>query len=222
MDPAWKPLFKIGGWTAIFMALIYPFQIVVFMIAPPADTAIGWFNLFQSNKLLGLLSFELLFIFYSALSIPLTIALYISLRRTDPSLTAIYLAFSLIGTAMLFTARPAFEMLSLSGKYAAATTEAERSLYLAAGETLMAVFKGTAFQISYFFGSITGLVVSVVMLKSNIFSKATAFVRIASSIFDFGILVPVIGTFISIFSVLCLLVWDILIARRFVQLGRRT
>lgn len=220
MESAWKPLFKIGGWAAASMALIYPLQIVVFMIAPPADSAIGWFELFQSNKLLGLLSFELLFIFYGVLSIPLTIALFVALKRTDPSLTAIYLALSLIGTAMLFAARPAFEMLSLSNQYAAATTEAQRSLYLAAGEATMADFKGTAFQVSYFLGSITGLIVSVVMLKSNIFSKGIAYLRIASSIFDFGILIPVIGTYISIFSVLFLLAWNVMIARRFFQLGK--
>ncbi|MEW6027964.1 MAG: hypothetical protein ACOYZ8_15425 [Chloroflexota bacterium] len=219
-DPAWKTLYKIGGWAAALMALIYPLQIVVFTIAPPADTAIGWFTLFQSNKLLGLLSFELLFVFYGVLSIPVTIALYVALRRTDPSLTGIYLALGLIGTAMLFAARPAFEMLSLSNQYAAATTEAQRSLYLAAGETLMAIFKGTAFQVSYYLGSITGLIVSIVMLKSNIFSKGTAYVRIASSVLDFGILIPKMGIFISIFSVLFLLVWNILISRRFFQLGR--
>jgi hypothetical protein len=220
IDPAWKPIFKIGGWTALLMALIYPLQIVVFMIAPPADTAIGWFTLFQSNKLLGLLSFELLFVFYGVLSIPVTIALYVALRRTDPSLTAIYLALGLLGTAMLLTARPAFEMLSLSDKYATATTEAQQSLYLAAGEALVAIFKGTAFQASYYLGSITGLIVSIVMLKSHIFSKIIAYVRIASGILDFGILIPRIGIFVSILSVLFLLAWNILISRRFFQLGR--
>jgi hypothetical protein len=218
--PDWKPLYKIGGWAALTMVLIYPLQLVVFSIAPPAETAIGWFTLFQANKLMGLLSFELLFIFYGALSIPVAIALYIALRRTDPSLTAIYLALGLVGTTALFTARPAFEMLSLSNQYATATTEAQRSLYLAAGETLRAVFNGTAFQVSYFLGSITGLIISIVMLRSNIFSKATAYVRIASSVLDFGILVPVIGIFISIFSVLFLLIWNVLIARRLLQLGR--
>jgi hypothetical protein len=204
------------------MVLIYPLQLAIFMIAPPADTALGWFTLFESNKLLGLLSFELLFVFYGVLSIPVTIALYIALRRTDPSLTAIYLALGLVGTTALFAARPAFEMLSLSNRYAAATTETQRVLFLAGGETLLAVFKGTAFQVSYFLGSITGLIVSVVMLKSDIFSKGIAYLRIASSIFDFGILIPVIGTYISIFSVLFLLIWNILIARRLFQLGRAT
>jgi hypothetical protein len=40
-------------------------------------------------------------------------------------------------------------MLSLSEEYAAATTDAERDLYLAAGQAMLATFEGTAFQVSY-------------------------------------------------------------------------
>ena len=74
---------------------------------------------------------------------------------------------------------------------------------------------------SYVFGSLTGLIISVVMLRSNIFSRLTAYVRIISSVFDFGIFVPTIGIFISSFSAVLLLIWNILIARRLLQLGGR-
>jgi hypothetical protein len=57
------------------------------------------------------------------------------------------------------------------------------------------------------------------MLQANIFSKATAYVRIASSICDFGLFLPVIGMFISILSVLFLAIWNIMIARRLFQLA---
>ena len=63
-------------------------------------------------------------------------------------------------------------------------------------------------------------IISLVMLKTDVFSKTTAYLRIASSVFDFGLYVPVVGMYISIFSVLFLLIWDILIARRLFQLGR--
>jgi hypothetical protein len=45
-------------------------------------------------------------------------------------------------------------------------------------------------------------------------------VRIASSVCDFGLYVPGIGMYISIFSVLFLVIWNILIARRLFQLGQ--
>jgi len=116
-------------------------------------------------------------------------------------------------------ARPAFEMLYLSHGYAAAKTDAESAIFLAAGEAKVATFHGTAFYINYILGSLTGLIISWVMLKTTLFSKATAYVRIASSICDFGLFVPTIGMFIAIFSMLFLVIWNIMIARRFFQLA---
>jgi hypothetical protein len=58
------------------------------------------------------------------------------------------------------------------------------------------------------------------MLRASIFSKATAYVRIASSICDLGLYIPVVGLYISIFSVLFLFIWNILIARKCFELGK--
>jgi hypothetical protein len=69
-------------------------------------------------------------------------------------------------------------------------------------------------------GSISGLLLAYVMLKSNVFNRTTAYIRIASALFDFGIFIPGIGTVLSIFAVLFLLVWDILVAIRLFKLGR--
>lgn len=221
-EHGWKPLFKIGGVSALMMVGIIIAQMIVFISAPPPyeGGASAWFALFQNNKIIGLINFELLMIVYVFLSIPITLSLYILLRRVSPSFTVLYVVLSLIGIMSFIVARPAFEMLSLSNGYAAAATDAERAIYLSAGETLLAVFHGTAFQVSYILGSLGGLIVSLVMLKTDVFSKTTAYLRIASSVFDFGLYIPVVGMYISIFSVLFLLIWDVLVARRLFQLGR--
>lgn len=215
----WKSLYKIGGLAVLLMILIVPIQLAVFSIEPPPSTALGWFELFQDNALLGLLSFELLFIVYGVLAIPLSLALYVALRRTDPVWMALYLALTIAGSAALFSARPALEMLHLSGQYAATTSEAQRAVYLAAGEGMLATFHGTSYMVSYLLGSITGLILSIVMLRSQIFSRATAYIRIASSILDFGLFLPVVGLYVSAFSAVLLFVWNIMIARRMFQLG---
>jgi hypothetical protein len=221
-NSGWQSLYKIGSVCSALMVIIILSQFVVFMAAPPPleGTAADWFALFQQNKFMGLLAFELLMVVYTILSIPLALAFFAALRKVDPSLTAIYMALTVIGVVSFIVARPAFEMLFLSGQYSAATTEVERAAFLAAGETLVAMFHGTAFQVSYFLGSIGGFLISVVMLKSNLFSKSTAYMRIASSLLDFGLFVPTIGLFLSLLSVLCLLIWNILVARRLWQLGK--
>ena len=221
-EQGWKPLFNLGGLSALMMVGIIIAQMIVFMSAPPPyeGGASAWFTLFQNNKIIGLINFELLMIVYVFLSIPITLSLYVLLRRVSPSFTTLYVVLSLIGIMSFIVARPAFEMLFLSNGYAAATTDAERAVYLSAGETLLAVFHGTAFQVSYVLGSLGGLIISIVMLKTDVFSKTTAYLRIASSVFDFGLYVPAVGMYISIFSVLFLLIWDILVAQRLFQLGR--
>jgi hypothetical protein len=220
MDPGWKPLYRITGYAVLIMLTIIPIQLIVFSVSPPPGDALGWFALFQDSKLMGLLSFELLFIVYGVLSIPVILALYITLRRTHPTLTLLYLGLSIVGTAALLMARPAFEMLHLSDQYALATTEAQRVILLAAGEAMLSVFHGTTYLVSYVLASITGFIISIVMLKTNIFNKATAYIRIVSSVLDFGLFIPAIGIFLSAISAMLLLVWNILISRRFFQLGR--
>ena len=123
-EHGWKPLFNLGGVSALMMVGIIIAQMIVFMSAPPPyeGGASAWFTLFQNNKIIGLINFELLMIVYVFLSIPITLSLYILLRRVSPSFTALYVVLSLIGIMSFIVARPAFEMLSLSNGYAAATT----------------------------------------------------------------------------------------------------
>jgi hypothetical protein len=217
-----KSLYTIGGIAALLMVMLIVFQFIVYMAAPPPleGTVTDWFVLFQKNSLIGLLDFELLMIVYTLVAVPLYIALYFALKQANQPLMSIFLALTIIGVGAFIAARPAFEMLSISKQYAAATTEAQRSIYLTSGETLIAIFHGTAFHVSYVLGSISGLILSFVMLKSSVFSKGTAYMRIASSVFDFGLFIPGIGTLLSIFAVLLLLVWDIMVAVRLFQLGR--
>jgi hypothetical protein len=221
VDLGWIGLYKAGGAAAVIMVAITIAQFIIFISWPPplAGSVLDWFTLFQDNWLRGLLSFELLMIVYVCLSTLLALALFVALKRINKSLMAIYLALSLVGVIAFIAARPAFEMLSISNQYAAATTDAQRSVLLAAGEGMLAVFNGTAFYVSYVLGSITGLVVSFVMIRSKIFSKATAYARIVSSILDFGLFIPAIGIFISMFSVVFLLICNILIARRLFNLA---
>jgi hypothetical protein len=111
-------------------------------------------------------------------------------------------------------------MLSLSDQYAAATTDGQRDLLLAAGQAMLAIYNGTAFHVSYVIGAVAFLVIAVVMLRSTEFSKATAYLGIAANVIALGLYVPAIGIYISIFSVLFLFIWYILIARKLLELGR--
>jgi hypothetical protein len=218
----WGVLYSVGGVAALVMVLITLIQFVVFAVAPPPleGNAGDWFALFQKSPVLGLLGFDLALVVYALLSVVVALALFAALRPASPSLTALFLVLSVIGGIAFVVARPGLEMLSLSNQFAAATTEAHRAALLAAGEAMVAIFHGTAFQVSYFLGSLSGLVIAAAMLRSSLFSRGTAYLRIASSVFDLGLFIPGIGLLISLLSVVCLLVFNLLIARRLLQLGR--
>jgi hypothetical protein len=220
VESRWNWLLKIGGAAAILEAVIIPIAIVVYIVSPPPTTATGYFALFQTNALLGLLALDLLLVIGVVVSIPMTLALYVTLRRVGESSMAIALALSLEGAATYFASNTSINMLSLSGQYAAATTDAQRAMFLAAGQAMLAIYTGTAFHVNYLIGGTAFLIMSFVMLRSDIFSKATAYVGIISNVMGFALYVPKIGILLSIISVVGLFIWYIMIARRLFQLGQ--
>jgi hypothetical protein len=220
-DTSWKPLYRVGGAAALVTAVLIPLQIVVFVAWPPPleGTVSEWFTLFEDNWLLGLLSLDLLLIVDYVLLVPIVLALYVALRRVSESWMAVATALYFVAIAAYFASNTAFEMLSLSDQYAAATTDAQRTMYLAAGQAMLATFEGTAFQVSYVLASLAGIIIGAVMLRSDIFSKVAAYALIVGDVIGLGLYVPTIGIFLSVISVPVLWIWYVLIARRLIQLG---
>jgi hypothetical protein len=112
-------------------------------------------------------------------------------------------------------------MLSLSNAYTIAATDAERNSLLTAGAMMVATWQGTAFDVSYLLAAIAVLIVSVVMLRSTLFSRATAYVGLVMGAMA---LVPptagAVGMFLSLGSLIPTAIWLALIARRLFQLSR--
>lgn len=219
VDPIYRSLYRIGGVAAALEVVVTVLHSGVFFVVGLPGDILEWFELFNSSPLSGLLAFELLLVVYVIFSVPLSLALYAALRRSNASLMSLYLALSLFGAVAFVVSRPGFEMLSLSHAYAGAASDAQRAVYLAAGEAMLAVFGGTAYWVSYILGSISGLIISVVILRGGVFSKPTGYLRFASGILDFGIFVPTVGLFIALISVFCLMGFNILVSRRLLQFG---
>ncbi len=85
---------------------------------------------------------------------------------------------------------------------------------------MLATWQGTAFQVGYILASIAGIVIGAIMLLSNVFSRATAYMLILANVIGLGLYVPTIGVYIAVFSVVFLEVWYILIGLRLLHLGR--
>ena len=219
-DPRWKGLYKVGGAAAWTTLAIMIAQIGVFVAWPPPETVDGFFELFRENWLLGLLSLDLLYILNNAIIIPIYLALYITLKREAESAMLIALVVGLVGIGSYFASSVAFEMLSLSGQAALAANDAQRSIFQAAGEAMLATYKGTAFDVYYVLNALTLLVFSTVMLRSKVFARATAYWGLAAGVLM--IIPSTAGTIGLIFSLLSLVPWAVFaaqIAIKFTRLG---
>ena len=216
----WDWLFRIAGAAALLMFVIIPVQIVVFLASPPPQTVPEYFALFQHNRLLGLLDLDLLLIVDNLLSIPLYLSLFIALKRKNGSFTLMGTFLGLLSIILYLVSREAtFSMATLSDQYVLAASEAQRQILLAAGQVLLVSYNGTVFNISYILGALALIILSLVMLRTNLFNKATAYLGLAANLIALGLYIPVVGIYISVFSVLILWVWDLLIAIRLLQFG---
>ncbi len=169
---------------------------------------------------MGLLNLDLLLMVDQVLAIMIFLALYVALRQASESFMAIAIALGLVSAVLFIASNPAFAMLSLSDQFAAAGTEARRTMFLTAGQAVLVTWQGSAFQASYLLGSLVPIIISVVMLqdRSRVFGKSTAYLGILANVIALGLYVPKVGVYISIFSVVFLWFWYILIARRLFQL----
>jgi uncharacterized protein DUF4386 len=212
---------RIGGIAALAVVVLIPIQAAIFILWPPPTTVLGYFSVFQSNPLLGLLDLDFLLIVDQLLIILVLLALYAVLKRADESLMLVAITLGIVGAVLFIVSREAtVSMMWLSQQYAGASSDADRVAVVAAGQTLLTVYNGTSFSVGYFLSGLATVVVSVVMLRSRVFSRATGVAGVLGGVTG---LVPAsfgtLGFVLSFISLLPLVVWLALIGRRLLQLG---
>ena len=139
------------------------------------------------------------------------------------------LTLALLGIAIFFATNNPFSMLSLSRQFAAATTDANRSALLAAGEALLANTNQRAiggFNMGLLLVSVGGLIVSSVMRRATSFRRLTAYVGILAfglSLADYLRQAFTSSVTIALLLILpgafLLVIWFVLVGRRLSQLG---
>jgi len=192
VDSHEKNLYQIGAAAALIAVLLMVSEILITFLpgggarGQATETVLDWFALFQNNPLMGLRNLGLVNMIATLLTIPIFLSLYITHRKADKVYGALALIIFIIGATVYLANNTAFPMLSLSGKYASATTDVQRSLYVAAGETMLAQAEshtpGTF--VGFLFTETSSIAISVVMLRNRLFSKTAAY----AGIIGFGLL----------------------------------
>lgn len=216
----WRGAITVAGWAALASVVLTFVQVWIFVQWPPPETVEGFFALFADNPLLGLFSLDLLFIVNNLLLLLVYLGLFLVLRRRYPSAVTIGLLLGAIGIAAYMASNTAFEMLSLSNAYAAADATGQVAL-LGAGEAMLAVFKGTAFDIYYILGATALSLLPGAVLASGRFSRATGISGlIAAALMMIPSTAGTVGMFFAMGSLVPWVVFAALVGRRLLRIIR--
>lgn len=229
----WAGIYKIGGAAALGAVLVGLLEILITFLPggnTVQETVLDWFSLFQESWFLGLRNLGLLNIILDSLAILTFFALYAAHRQNAyRPYAALAMIVAMIGIGVFFATNRAFPMLALSHQYQAASTDVQRMVLEAAGQSMLAV--GQSHTPGTFLGFIlletAAVMMSAVMLRSKVFSRPTAY----AGLLGFGLLLlfEIFSAFIAGLSSVALilamlgglmsLAWYVLIARRLFQLG---
>lgn len=160
--PPLAGVLRVGAWSAFASVALIIVQIVVFAVWPPVHTVAEVFDLMARSPVLGLVSLDLLYVVNNVLVWLMYLGLGAGLWRVSPSGVLLTLGLGTLQMAAYFASNPAVEMLSLGRAHSGAEPASSAALE-AAGEALLANWKGTAFLTYYFLGGVVLLILCQVL-----------------------------------------------------------
>jgi hypothetical protein len=170
----WAGLSRLGAAAALVISVLLLGEIAVYAVLPRAGSVVERFALLRTDWLAGLLTLDLLGIVAYLLFVPMVLAIYIAVRQAGEAIALTGVALFLVGIGAFYASNAAFPALALSRQYAAASSDAERAMLAAAGQSIIALFNENAFHVSYAIVSLSWLLLSVVMLRSAVFGRVTS------------------------------------------------
>lgn len=211
----WAAVCRAAGISAfVFLAYCVATAVQISVLGGPPSTVTEAFSVLQQNKVVGLLRLD----FPTVLVLPLYYLLFLgifgALRDTDRTHAAMGTALVFLGVTLVLAMPTALPLLALSDQYTAATSEAMKAHFLAAGEAVLAtdIWHGTGAYMGGIFVQSGAVWISVVMLRGRVFSKATAYVGIVTHGLDLAHIVlqpfvPGVGAMLMIIAGLGYPVW---------------
>ena len=232
-NPAWKPLYKVGGVAALLAAILFRrnigAEVSLFTgAAAIPHSAADWYALLQSNPFVGLSFLAVFDLVDYALVGLIFLALAAALWSSHRSIAAIALASGMVGIAVSLASNISLTLFSLSQQYAAATSTAQRATLLAAGQAVLAtgdplaIYPTAGAYSSLLLITLAGLLFSVILLRSH---RATGIVGLLASGCDLIycltiFLAPSLRASLLAAGGLFWMIWHLLVGLRLLRLSK--
>jgi hypothetical protein len=224
----YKNLFYIGGAAAFLQLLtIFAYGVIIAVLGPKPSTAKEYFAIYESSPLEMVLRGDFLLMILIGLYLFTFAALYIALRHVSPVYTTFAVLSTFIVVMTTFAVESTFSMLKLGEQFTNAASEAQRAQFIAAAEAVIAsdMWNSTAAYMGGILLQGSGVMISVIMLRSKDFSKVTAWSGILANALDLvqHVLHPFFPAFSGpIMSAMGLFyfVWFPMLGRDLIRLGR--
>jgi len=228
IDSKWKDFYKIGGIAAlVFIVYSLVTMIILLVLGGRPESALEAFNLLESERIIALLRLDALTLLVVPLYYPLFLSIYAALRKTHIAYVTLGAVLAFAGITLFLATPSAFSLIPLSDRYMTATDPAQKDQLLSAGEALLAadMWHASGAIIGGILMLIAALLLSVIMLKSSNFSKATAYIGILTHGLDLahgliGIFLPGVGVILMAIAGPLYLLWFPLLARDLLRKGR--
>jgi hypothetical protein len=232
-----RVIYKIAGAMAIFIVLAGLTDAVTSMGTSLQDNRmipiVEWFTLFQTSRFEAFSRLGVINIITLSCCIPVYLAFDQTFREERAAKAQGIAAFAMIlfftGVTIYLSSNSVFALFAVSQKYAAATP-AQKPLLTAAGQALLA--QGTDLTpgtfAGLFFTQIAGLLITSAMLRGSVFGQWTGRIGLVGFglMSAFFILTAFFPTYygtamiVSAPGALLMLTYQILLARKFLPLGK--
>ena len=222
-------LYQLGGLTCMILIAYSLITILIMIgIGTPPESIEECFSMLNENRLHGLLRLDILTVFVMPLYYLLFYSIYLALKETEKELLSISTIFVFAGLTLFLATPSVFSYLYLSDEYAKATIESDKNQLIAAGEAILAsdMWHGTGAKIGGILMQLGALIISMIMLKSNVFNKLTAYTGIVTHGLDLvhiiiGFFLPTVGIILMAIAGPLYLLWFPLIGIRLFKLKNK-
>jgi hypothetical protein len=220
VDPEGKWLYRVGGICALVLGIAYIITIALYAhVGAPPSSGETWLK-YLAGKTAEWWTILGLSVLTDLLYVPVAFALYFALKEIARS--AMLLATACVGLFIVLDLAVTWtnyaSLITLSGNYAAATSDTQRSAYVAAANYASAVLASrleTVYSIVILSSGI--LLISLVMLKGT-FNKLTAAVGLLTGVLG---LVSIAGWSVAIIlNAVFATLWLLLVGYRLYWLGK--